>query len=387
MDRDSIDGEMAAEFLRKLGRHLDYNINIMDRNGVIIASRDSSRVGTFHESAFRLLETGADMQQVGTGEPLPAGTRPGVNLPIVYRGRTLGVVGVTGDPREVLPVAYAIKTSVESMVELEAYKDKALQRVDKKNLFINYLLYDDEAPRAATESLASKLGYAAHAPRSPILFRLEDGPAPAEALNAIKASALHRAEDLSWATREGAILVFKTIDFSDGGVIADYEAVVEAYVEGAAAALRSRFPTSRRLFRAYAGGIQTDFSRYRGAYRQVLWLADRLGSTEAKVSYFYHYVDDFLWSRVPRSDVVDVFESLAGLLSADYAAELRTSVEALLESAFNGKEAAARLGIHRNTLSARLARLQTIFGVDLRGDPRARDFFSLLAKYLESSGR
>jgi carbohydrate diacid regulator len=383
MDRDSIDAGMAADFLRKLGRHLDYNINIIDRNGVIIASRDSSRIGTFHESAFRLLETGADIERVGPDEPLPPGVRPGVNLPIEFHGRTLGVVGVTGDPREVLPVAYAVKTSVESMVELEAYKDKALQRLDKKNLFINYLLHDDDAPRAAIESLAAKLGYAPHAPRAPVLFRPATGLSSGEVLEVVKSCALHRTEDLSWATPEGAVLVFKTIDFADGGVIADYEAAVEGYVTAAAAGFRSR-SLSGRPFQAYAGALQTDFARYRGAYRQVLWLADRLGASEDRVAFFYRYLGDFLWSRVPRSDLVDAFDSLAGLLSADYAAELRGTVEALAESAFNGKEAAARLGIHRNTLTARLARLQSVFGVDLRGDPRAREFLSLLSKYLES---
>jgi hypothetical protein len=80
--------------------------------------------------------------------------QPGVNLPITYRGRTLGVVGVTGDPGRVLPVAYAIKTSVESMVELEAYKDKRLQRYGQKEPVHHYSCYDDEAPRAAVESLA-----------------------------------------------------------------------------------------------------------------------------------------------------------------------------------------------------------------------------------------
>lgn len=383
MDRDSIDAGMAANFLRRLGRHLDYNINIMDKHGVIVASRDSSRVGIFHESAFRLLETGADIERVGPDGPLPPGVRPGVNLPIEHKGRTIGVVGVTGDPREVGPVAYAVKTSVESMLELEAYKDQALQRLDKKNLFINYLLYEDHAPRATVESLAEKLGYAPHVLRAPILFGLNEGLTPGAALESIKGCTLHRKEDLSWVTPEDAVLVFKTIDLAEGGLLSDYEASVEAYVEAAAATLRSHSPSSAEPFHVYAGGMQTDFVRYRGAYRQVLWLADRLRGTEARISYFYHYVGDFLWSRIPRSELVDTFESLTGLLSANGAAEFRSSMEALAESAFNAKEAAARLGVHRNTLAARLARLQAVFGVDPRGDPCAREMLTLLARYLE----
>jgi carbohydrate diacid regulator len=205
---------------------------------------------------------------------------------------------------------------------------------------------------------------------------------PGEALEAIKRCTMHRKEDLSWVTPEDAVLVFKTIDLAEGGLVSDYEAAVEAYVEAAIVSIQSR-SSSSEPFRVYAGGMQMDFSRYRAAYRQVLWLADRFRDSETRISYFYRHVGDFLWSRIPRSELMDTFESLSRLLPANGAVEFRSSVEALAESAFNAKEAAARLGVHRNTLAARLTRLQATFGVDPRGDPCARELLTLLARYLE----
>ena len=381
-----LNSELAVAFLRKLGKHLDYNINIMDSEGVIIASRDGSRVGTFHESAWRLLQTGAEIERIEVSDSPPPGVRPGVNLPIEHSGRNIGVVGVTGDPREVASVAYAIKTSVESMVELEAFKDKALQRLDRKNLLMNYLLYDQEAPRAAVEALAAKLGYESRTPRAPVLFRLREGLDAADALAAFKKSPAHLQSDISWATPDGAVLVFKTLGFGKAGIIADYEAGIDHYAQAAEASLGAR-SGGLAPFRAFAGAFQTDLSRYRGSWRQVLWLEDRCVQDEGRVVFFYRRLGEWLASRAPRNELVDAFESVAALLSEGFADELGHSVRALLESSFNGKEAAARLGIHRNTLAARLSRFQAVFGFDPRNDARARDFLSVFSAYLELRGR
>jgi len=377
-----LNAELAAEFLRRLGRHLDYNINIMDRGGIIIASRDGSRVGSFHESAHRLIATGAEIERVEPDQHLPPGVRPGVNLPIEHRGQTIGVVGVTGDPRTVAPVAYAVKTSVESMMELEAFKDEAMQRLDKKNLLIRYLLYDTGVPRTTVEELALKLGYEPSLPRVPVLLRLADAVGAADALSAMKAGGVYRTGDISWATPEGGILAFKTIDLGDRGVLADYDASVERYAAEAARVLRERLGAGERPFRAYAGVFQTDLSRYRDAYGQVLWLEGHCRSADGALILFDRHLGEFLASRVPRPELVAAFGPFAERISEEYGRELAETVRALEASAYNGKEAAFRLGVHRNTLAARLERIEAVFGVDPRADGRAREFLFLFSRYL-----
>ena len=46
--------EMAQKFIDQITEYTEYNINIMDESGVIIASRDPKRVGTYHEAAYRI---------------------------------------------------------------------------------------------------------------------------------------------------------------------------------------------------------------------------------------------------------------------------------------------------------------------------------------------
>lgn len=381
---------MAAAFLKRLGEHLDCNINIMDRDGVIIASRDPSRVGSYHESARRLVESGSSIESIEEGPSLPSGVRPGVNLPLLLRGETIGVVGVTGNPREVEPVAYAVKTSVESMVELELYKEKAMRRQDRKNLFVSQLVYESDAPRSQLEALARKLGYDPRAPRVPLILRPAPGVEPARALAAIKADGAHGAEDISWVSPEGSIVVWKRLDLGGEGLMESLRGQVEAYLRAARRALgeapAAGFSDATAPLAAYSGALQADLERYRGAYRQVLWLVERFPSPNEPLVSLYDHLGEFFASRVPRADLVDALEGLTALLPGDFRGDLRSSVEALFESAFNGKEAAARLGVHRNTLSARMERLNRVFGLDPRRDPRAREFLSFLVRYLELRG-
>lgn len=379
MPTPSLDAETASSFLKKLGEHIDYNINIMDREGVIIASRDPSRVGSFHDAARRLVATGARSEIVEEGPSLPTGVKPGVNLPILYKGETVGVVGVTGRPGEVEPLAYAVKTSVESMLELEAWKDRALRRQDRKNLLINYLLHDEGASRATVENLALKLGYTPGLLRVPIVLVPSKAGDAAEILKSVKANALHSTEDISWTTPEGSVLVFKSLRLEGQGVLSRFEDEVGAYV----AAARASVGAEAGALGAYAGACQSDLGRYGMAFHQVLWLQSRFPNSGEEVVYLFDHLLEYLASCIPRAELVTAFDAAAALLPAETRRGLGASVRALTDSALNGKEAAARLGVHRNTFAARMDRIAGILGKDPRRDPRALDFLALLSRYLD----
>ncbi len=380
METTRLDPALAAAFVRRLGERIDYNINIMNRDGVIIASRDQSRVGSYHEAAHRLVQSGGAIETVEPSEYLPAGVKPGVNLPILYKSEVIGVVGVTGEPSVVEPVAYAVKTSVETMVELELYKDLMLRRQDSKNTLLNYLLYEDVTPRYAASALAAKLGYDVALPRAPILIHVGEGFDPAATLKAIKRNSLHSPEDLSSVTNDGAIFVFKTIRLSKQGIFAEFESQIEDYLAASRQALGGRI----RL-RAYVGMFQTDIARYRGAYRQAAWLASRYPEQGEPVLFAHRRLMEYFIAQIPRAELVNAFAPLTSFLLPDLAADFLPSFEALVESGFNVKEAAGSLGVHRNTLAARLDRYSSLIGADPRVDSRARDLAALFFRFLELS--
>ena len=91
-----IEPELAKKFIERLTQYTDYNINIMNESGVIIASRDPSRVGTYHEVADRIIRGEQDMIVIRDDKEFP-GVLPGINMAITHQGRKEGVIGVTGE--------------------------------------------------------------------------------------------------------------------------------------------------------------------------------------------------------------------------------------------------------------------------------------------------
>lgn len=109
---------LAQRIVDELAPALEANLNLMDEHGFIIASRDASRVGTLHPGAREAAARNV-VVSVHAGSARP-GERPGVNLPLEHRGRVIGVVGITGVPDEVRPIAAVLMLTIGLLVEREA---------------------------------------------------------------------------------------------------------------------------------------------------------------------------------------------------------------------------------------------------------------------------
>ena len=63
--------EMAQKFIDQITDYTEYNINIMDESGVIIASRSKDRIGTYHEAADRIVRGKEDIVVVDDDKLYP----------------------------------------------------------------------------------------------------------------------------------------------------------------------------------------------------------------------------------------------------------------------------------------------------------------------------
>ena len=66
-----LDVELAEKIIDKLADCTDYNVNIMNDKGIIVASKDKSRVGTFHEVALEIVQKKLDYKEVEGGGHFP----------------------------------------------------------------------------------------------------------------------------------------------------------------------------------------------------------------------------------------------------------------------------------------------------------------------------
>lgn len=110
-------------------------INMMDEKGYIIASTDPKREGQFHTAAQKIISQKLDQILVVHDDEY-AGTKKGINLPILFSGEIIGVIGITGDVAEVAKYGRIIKRITEILL-LDAYAKE--QRNIQENLRADFL--------------------------------------------------------------------------------------------------------------------------------------------------------------------------------------------------------------------------------------------------------
>ena len=95
----SIHPQLATQIVETIKSVCDHDINYIDEQGRIIASTDPARIGEFHDAGFRAARSG---QPVVVTDDLPENDlKKGYNMPILYHGDVMAVIGITGDPDRV----------------------------------------------------------------------------------------------------------------------------------------------------------------------------------------------------------------------------------------------------------------------------------------------
>ncbi|HET7658374.1 MAG TPA: sugar diacid recognition domain-containing protein [Bacillales bacterium] len=109
--------ELAESIVSETMKILGRNINIMDENGIILSSGEPDRVNDFHEAAGKVatVEKPIVISEKDSGKW--RGTQPGINLPIKFQEKVIGVVGISGIPEEVEDLAALVVMMTELMIQ------------------------------------------------------------------------------------------------------------------------------------------------------------------------------------------------------------------------------------------------------------------------------
>lgn len=109
--------EIAETIVKETMNRLNRNINIMDETGIIIASGDPSRIKQVHEGALEVIRTGKPIIITSENTVQWEGTLTGINLPIEFQNKIIGVIGITGEPKEVEEFGGLVKMTTELMIK------------------------------------------------------------------------------------------------------------------------------------------------------------------------------------------------------------------------------------------------------------------------------
>ena len=115
-----------------------HNINFINENGMIIASTDLTRIGTFHEGGKQVIKTGIPLE-VYEDNSL-SGTQKGVNIPVAHNGILTAVIGISGEPDEVRSYAYLAEKITRLLIREQELNAASRTQTEKKTYLIQTLL-------------------------------------------------------------------------------------------------------------------------------------------------------------------------------------------------------------------------------------------------------
>ncbi len=371
-----LDVALAKKLIERVTEYTSYNVNIMNEDGVIIASRDPERVGTFHEAAYQIVHGGKDIITVESDHDYP-GVLQGMNMVIDIDGRREGVVGVTGDPDEIRPVALITKMAIETMIKYENQKLQSIRRQSRKERFAEILTREPNPDPNYIRRLARELNYHEDIVRIPILCQPDRSKYVSSLLEMIKSSSAHGREDISFALDDKYVLVFKTLDTGKQNIFADYKYILADYMKIAL----NRMREENIGCQFFIGTFQSNFIQYHYAYRHCLWLADNV-HTEHSAVYFYDYAGRYIQQLIPRKELQQIFNVFGSSFSDDFKKDYCELVGSLIENDFNTAAASREIFMHKNTFLYRYNKIRDMLNVNLQASPRDKWLLIYLYLYL-----
>lgn len=135
----NISRENALELVRQLSDVLQNNVNLMDAEGVIIASTNPQRIGQLHGGAKYLLEHDIEMLTIEQDGQF-INSQKGINLPITKNGKNVGVIGVTGESKEMVRYAHVIWKMMEILLRENDIAEQARIQEHIRNRYIGRLM-------------------------------------------------------------------------------------------------------------------------------------------------------------------------------------------------------------------------------------------------------
>lgn len=155
-----LNSKLAQKIADRTMEILDYNINIRDKEGKIIASGDKNRLNDFSEMAAQGILNNKILKVSIEEAKNVKGMEPGVQIPINFNNNIIGAVDITGKPEEVENYVGLIKITVELLLQQSYYLKKIQLEEEAGENFVKDLIKKDfDEFNESMKNRAEVLGY------------------------------------------------------------------------------------------------------------------------------------------------------------------------------------------------------------------------------------
>lgn len=164
--------QLADEIVEQTMIRLKRNLNVMDTNGMILASGEKIRINKIHEGAAFVAKTEEVLWITEENLAEWHGTKPGVNMPIHFQQQLVGVIGITGNPVDLREIATLVQLTTEMMVHQSLIASRAEWKRKMKELIFEELVSGEPLSLIVKERLAL-LGFSTKSPFATLLIEFK----------------------------------------------------------------------------------------------------------------------------------------------------------------------------------------------------------------------
>jgi len=136
---------LATKIVSRTMAIIHRNVNVMDKTGTIIASGDHSRYGQRHDGARQVLMKNRIVEIYSKTINRWKGSQPGINLPIRFQDKIVGVIGITGEPDDIRSYSKLVQMGAELTIEQAFLMNEIERNQQMRRNFITSILLGVEA--------------------------------------------------------------------------------------------------------------------------------------------------------------------------------------------------------------------------------------------------
>lgn len=345
---------LAQKIVDKMMKDIPFNVNIMNEKGIIIASGEVERIGKKHSEACRVLQTKKILIYKQNKER--GNVQPGINMPIEFRNRVIGVVGITGDPIHVKPFALLLKDTTELLLEQRAFQESEESKAKKLTRFLfRWTQKDidtDTVENLKREALDLNIDF--YQERTVVVIKCSH----------------HDLMDLKLSQQD--FHLNRSVDTQV--MICHSKKSIQACLDYA----------HQRGYRVAVGMTGVNVGRSFFEAQTTLYFANLLQEDYHSYGQVY-FLQKILESSL--NDDAELLKKFSLLENTSLGTDLLETLLTYFKNNGNMSQTALKLHIHRNTLLYRLAKIKELMGLDPHNFVDLFQLYAALLTYLDSKNR
>ncbi|OLQ92789.1 XRE family transcriptional regulator [Vibrio ponticus] len=359
---------IARQIVERTMKIIPYSVNVMDEFGRIIGSGDPTRLRQRHEgSILAIAEQRVVAIDQATAEHLK-GVKPGINLPIIFQDKVIGVIGISGEPDAVHQYGELVKMTAELIIEQAALMSQVEWHKRHREELVMQLIQGASTDDGQIRVIAERLELDLAKPRIAAIVQVMPTDSDAPLSLAHLQQLVHLLEFperdnlvgiLSVSTNE--VVVLKPIELTKAGWSVDNER------KRVTKLLKRVRQLGKFQIRIALGDYFADSDGLSKSYQTAKLTLNAVADQQGEVFFYQnHRLPVLLSSLFEESWKADQLrEPFDLLVQNDSKGTLEKTLKAYFAQNCDAYQTCQILHIHRNTLRYRLERIEEITSLNI----------------------